>query len=56
MIQSGKRAFLYLITDDKEKNLLIPFKQYEADFREVEPLNDGQHKTLSGLLRSTTCS
>lgn len=24
MIQSGKRAFLYLITDDKEKNLLIP--------------------------------
>ncbi|MDW8438505.1 MAG: hypothetical protein RMM16_10755 [Chloroherpetonaceae bacterium] len=47
MLQSGKRAFLYLITDEKEKNLLIPLKQYEADFLATEPSNDGQYKTLA---------
>ncbi len=46
LIQSGKRSFLYLITDEAKNNLLIPFKQYEAYFLAAEPSNDGQYKTL----------
>jgi hypothetical protein len=47
MMHRGKKSFLYLLTDDQQKNLLIPFNQYETYFSATSPSDDGQYKTLS---------
>ena len=46
-LMKGKKSFICLLTNDKTKDLVIPFQQFENYFLGVEPSNDGQYKTIT---------
>ncbi len=46
MVKQGKTSFLFLLTDQPDKNAFVPFKRFESYFANVEASADGQYKVL----------
>jgi hypothetical protein len=47
LLMQNKKSFICFITDDVEKDIVIPFQQFENYFSNCEPAKDGQFKVLS---------
>ena len=45
-VMKGKQSFICLLTDDEDKNLLLPFRQFESYFSYIKPSKDDQFKTM----------
>ena len=43
-LMQGKKSYICFLTNDDEKNVTLPFLQYENYFFNVSPTSDGQYK------------
>lgn len=48
-LMQGKTSFICFLTDEKEKNIVIPFQQFEHYFLDAVPSTDGQYKAYTSF-------
>jgi len=46
-LMRGKKSYICFLTDNNEKNIVIPFQQFEHYFIDVAPSADGQYKAFT---------
>jgi hypothetical protein len=51
-LMRGKKSYICFLTDSDEKNIVIPFQQFEHYFIDATPSTDGQYKAFT-IFKST---